>query len=336
MIDLELYQKRLDYAIRKTNPKAINPLFSGGYDSMIMSHILNRLNTRGIPVITWSVDTNLSADGWVEFVSTVAKKYEWEHQIYNNRFGFLKFLEFVITDGLPRTPSGHTYAYQKLKETAFNSIHALTKASLSFKDIPSGIKPWQIDKIYEHNGIISYYRNGLKKHKIFINPSMISNTTLFVTGMRRSESKRRERTPILERKGTSTAYWLALIVDWKEEDCYNYRVNYELPDNPFYDTVSGSGDCLCNWGVFVVYEILKRFSPKLANGNVALLNAISTFFHYMTWDHKSTRQNTLPTLDDYKEPAILTTPFLCEGCSRRKQKPKTELIEKTFLQRGLW
>lgn len=317
MLDLTEYQKRLDMAIKEVKPEAINCLFSGGYDSMIATHIAHKLNTHGIPLNVWAADTNLAADGWHEFVTGVANGYGWNFQIYNNKFGFLRFLVQVVKMGLPVTKSGHKFTMQKLKGVAFEKIHMLTKAATPLS-IPPHLKQWQSKEIYKFNGINT--------------TDTIHNKTLFITGMRREESPSRQSIPILQRRGTKNFYWLALIADFSESDCYNYRLNNDLPDNPFYDTVKGSGDCQCNWGLFIVYETLKRYSPNLAAGNVAIIDAINRYFHGVTWDGKSTRQAVLPMLDNYNEPCQMTSPFLCQGCSRQKSKPTKEALEKRYFQ----
>lgn len=291
---LKPYQTILDSAIQEVNPTCINCLFSGGYDSMIVTHILHRLNTYDIPLNVWAVDTNLSADGWREFVTSVATSYGWNFQIYDNKLGFLSFLaNIVLKIGLPNSPTGHMWTFGELKGHAFDKIHKKTK--------------------------------GKER----------SNKTLFISGMRRDESPKRANTPILKRQGKRNIYWLSLIAYFTERDCYNYRIINELPDNPFYDTVMGSGDCQCNWANFISYEVLKRYSPSLAGGNVAIIDSTNRYFHKKTWDGKSTEQLIFPMLEeDYKEPCKLTTPFLCQGCSRKKHKPKKEHIEKVYLQRG--
>jgi 3'-phosphoadenosine 5'-phosphosulfate sulfotransferase (PAPS reductase)/FAD synthetase len=315
---IDMAQGKLDVAINKTKPVAINGLFSGGFDSMIAIHLAHRLNTHGIPLKVWAVDTNLAADGWHEFVKSVATKYGWDFEIYNNVNGFGRFLAQVAEMGLPRTKKGHKYTMNKLKGVAFSGIHALTKTGKVLK-IPPNTPHSKTKKIYQYNKVDT--------------KAIKNNKTIFITGMRRDESPDRESIPILQRYGTSNFYWLALIADFSEGDCFNYRIENDLPDNPFYDTVKGSGDCQCNWGDFISYETLKRFSPILAQGNVKVIDFLNRHYHETTWDHKSTNQLILPTLDgNYKEPCELTSPFLCQGCSRKKSKPTKKQVEQRYLQ----
>jgi len=309
-------QSRLDYAIEKIKPVAVNILFSGGYDSMIASHIAHGLDMHGIPLRTWAVDTQLSADGWRDYVNGVASAYGWDFNIFNNKLGFIRFLEQCIIMGLPRTKKGHKYTMNKLKGVAFQKIHAITKQRPKHLNLDP-------DKCHHVMPVETKKEN-------------YRNKTLFITGMRRDESPQRADIPMLQRFGDSNFYWLALIADYSEEDCVQYRINNDLPDNPFYNTVKGSGDCQCNWGRFITYEALKHFSPKLASGNVSIIDAINRYYHSTTWDgEKITGYGQLSFKDKVKqEPCEKTTPFLCQGCSRTKVKPTKKQIEKIYLQRS--
>jgi len=125
-----------------------------------------------------------------------------------------------------------------------------------------------------------------------------------------------------------------------------YRVEHSLPDNPFYNTVKGSGDCQCNWGNFIDLPTLKYYSPILASGNVEMIDNISRVEHGYGWygkPPKPVNENQMTMFDvDLDNLAIrregeLTSPFLCQGCSRgAKPKPTSEQIEMVMEQRGLF
>jgi 3'-phosphoadenosine 5'-phosphosulfate sulfotransferase (PAPS reductase)/FAD synthetase len=156
--------------------------------------------------------------------------------------------------------------------------------------------------------------------------------TLFVSGMRRAESAKRARADEYRQVKKSNKCFVAPIVHWSDEDVTRYRIENDLPENPFYATVKGSGDCQCNWGNFIDHDRLERFSPILAAGNVALLDTISRENHGYGWDedpppkvHKD--QLTLLPVDE------LNGPFLCTNCSRRGSKH--QIAEQVLLQRGL-
>jgi 3''-phosphoadenosine 5''-phosphosulfate sulfotransferase (PAPS reductase)/FAD synthetase and related enzymes len=126
-------QRILDNAIAQWQPVALVSLFSGGYDSMIATHILHRLDTHGLPIQVWAIDTQLAADGWHEYVRFVANKFAWNLRIYDNKKGFAQFVESVRRKGCPRTRQMHTFVFQKLKERGFDAILRLNKTKWSDK-----------------------------------------------------------------------------------------------------------------------------------------------------------------------------------------------------------
>lgn len=88
--------------------------------------------------------------------------------------------------------------------------------------------------------VVAYY----KQH--------IHDRIMFVTGVRRSESKERALTPECERIGSNV--WCNPLVNWNEFDVHQYRIDHNLPENPFYAITNNSGDCLCNWHTNISLE----------------------------------------------------------------------------------
>lgn len=292
--DVKQAQRILSEALEVYQPTALVCLFSGGYDSMIASHLVHRLNVSGHTVHVWSIDTNLAADGWHDYVSGVARQYGWDFEIYNNRAGFEEFVESVKLKGCPRNRPAHTWAYRRLKERGIRAIH------MKYKD---------------------------KR----------SDKTLFISGMRRAESTDRSMADEYHRVDKSNLCFVAPIVHWSDFDCDQYRVRFGLPGNPFYDTVKGSGDCQCNWGDFINMRTLKKYSPELANGNVAILDEISRIRHGYGWDGAIVGQSELfKFVDTEDEEANLESPFLCQNCSRTKTRVPTDTVEYRYLQSGLF
>ena len=110
----------------------------------------------------------------------------------------------------------------------------------------------------------------------------------------------------------------------------------DLPINPFYETVGGSGDCQCNWGKFITLDKLRKYSPKLACGNVALIDKLSKENHGYGWDGSAAGQMEL--LEDFEDEGEMCSPFLCEGCSRSKSpKPGFQKAsEAAYEQLEIW
>jgi 3'-phosphoadenosine 5'-phosphosulfate sulfotransferase (PAPS reductase)/FAD synthetase len=113
-------QEILDKAISDRNPVAIVCAYSGGYDSLCLTHLVHtQLDTHGLPLSVWSIDTKLSADGWLEYVVGVGKQFGWNHTIHDNKIGFDDFVKSVKSAGCPYSKSGHSIAYRCLKERSF-------------------------------------------------------------------------------------------------------------------------------------------------------------------------------------------------------------------------
>lgn len=288
---MKLPQEILTTAIKEWNPIRIVCLFSGGYDSMCATHLTHRLDTHGVPISTWAIDTKLSADGWREYVQVVADELQFSNfNIWDNEKGFRQFVESVRQKGCPRTRAMHTYVFQKLKERGIDGIHMLYKQQRSDK-------------------------------------------TLFISGMRRAESVYRQNADEVSRVGNSNKIFAAPIVYWSDEDIARYRMNNDLPDNPFYDTVKGSGDCQCNWGNFITLGTLRIYSPNLAAGNVALIDQLSKDLHGYGWDG-SPASEPLFDIEEYWDTGELTSPFLCSNCSRIGTH-RHKAAEEVMLQRGM-
>jgi 3'-phosphoadenosine 5'-phosphosulfate sulfotransferase (PAPS reductase)/FAD synthetase len=287
-------QTILTNAILKWQPKSLVSLYSGGYDSAVTTHLLHTLDTHGLPIQVAAIDTQLAADGWREYVQSVADNQGWDFKIYKSDKAWSQFLTLVIHKGCPKSRKMHTYVFQKLKGRIIEAIH--------------------MDK---------------KSHR--------NDKTLFISGMRRAESPFRKEAAEVDRIGHSNRIFAAPIVHWSQEDCDLYRIENGLPDNPFYGTVKGSGDCQCNWGDFITLDTLRKHSPKLAGGNVALIDKLSRDLHGFGWDSRDVvAQPTLIPRSQEIEDAKLTTPFLCQGCSRAKVRAPTKAVEEVMLQRGLF
>lgn len=286
-------QEILDKAITEWNPVAIVCAYSGGYDSLVLAYLVHtQLDTHNLPLTVWTVDTKLSADGWLDYVTEIGKRYNWSHTVHDNQRGFDDFVKSVTRAGCPYSKRGHTIAYRCLKDRSFSV--------------------------------------ALKTHK----GNKKSNKVLFLSGVRASESADRENAPEYSRYGHTSTIIANLILHWTNEDVYKYRLDNDLPLNPFYDTVKGSGDCQCNWGNFIKLAQLQRYSPELASGNVALVDRISKELHGYGWDGEDPNQMKMFDEDDldYGE---FSTPFLCSNCSRSK-KPTNKSSEFVALQRGLF
>lgn len=273
----------IENAIEEWNPSQIICLYSGGNDSLVMTHLVHTFDLP-LPVYVYSIDTLLSADGWRDYVCSVADKFGWIHDIYTNKKGFEEFVEWVGNNGCPYTEVGHERVYNRLKDRVIFDI--LRDHKMHRPDKP---KRWQ--------------------HKKF-------DKLLFLSGIRKYESRKRmELENPIQRRGLSSAIFANPIFYWKDSDVIKYKVDYNLPQNPFYDTIGGSGDCQCNWGNFIEVEDVKKHSPNLYK-KIKYINELSLL-------RKGWGYDTRPDVDgkiDEEEIKNLVSPFLCQNCSRSKKK----------------
>lgn len=297
-------QQILSTAILEWRPKSLVSLYSGGYDSADTTHLLHRLDTHGLPIKVAAIDTQLAADGWREYITAVADEQGWDFKIYESQKAWQQFLKQIKDYGCPRTRAMHTHVFNLLKGRVIEAIH------MSMKELLRRSQP-------------HLTKGQVRRAK-----------TLFISGMRRAESAFRKDASEVQRIGHSNRIFAAPIVHWSQEDCDLYRVENGLPDNPFYETVKGSGDCQCNWGDFITLDTLRKYSPKLAQGNVALIDKLSRDLHGFGWDSRDVEAQ-LCLFEDV-EPAQLTDPFLCQGCSRAKVRAPAGAIEEVMFQRGLF
>lgn len=151
---------------------------------------------------------------------------------------------------------------------------------------------------------------------------------LFLTGIRRAESNDRRDVGEWRRMGHSNIFFANPILYWSDSDVTRYRWDHDLPENPFYATVRGSGDCQCNWGNFITLNKLRQHSPNLAHGRVHDLDASSRATHGYGWDGEIEGQ--LSMIDDDDDGSF----SLCMQCSRDKGGI-IEAQEYRALQEGL-
>lgn len=147
---------------------------------------------------------------------------------------------------------------------------------------------------------------------------------MFVSGVYRAESIDRMNAPEVERHGA--AVWVSPVVHWQKPQLEYYRQLHNLPDNPFYNTVGGSGDCLCNWGQFTSLDTMRKHSPKLGIKLAALSNHV-TQLHGWGWGEAPSGGLLAERAGQLVLPGIepLCAPDLCAGCNRSKPKQQEAL-----------
>lgn len=155
---------------------------------------------------------------------------------------------------------------------------------------------------------------------------------LFVNGVRRAESAARANAAEMYKQGSMVH--VQPIVDWTDEQVETYRIERELPGNPFYDRIGNSGDCLCNWHTRFRLSTIADVAPKAAARIAPLHHACLAKYRYGygmqppngTFSPGAGVQMELPGLDD--------TPDLCAAC--RRPGADNETRASVLLNRMTW
>lgn len=289
--DLETTYRILDEATEEHQPSHLIACFSGGYDSMIMTHLAVKwAKERRYPLLTIAVDTLISADGWREFVTLSAERIgATDFQIWNNPDLEL-WANDVKTRGFVYRKAQHPFYFYYLKQRVFRSM-------------------------------VAHYKTHLHDRVMFLN------------GIRRSESIDRRHVPETERKGSGV--FVNPILFWSDEAVQQYRIDHDLPLNPFYDRTHNSGDCLCNWHNHISVAELHQFGSGAAKTIDPLREWNVKVFGYDYDDEAPVSQKQEAAgqqrLFDWDTDC---TPNLCAGCN--KPEPTNTALDFVQLQRMDW
>lgn len=268
-------ERILTESYNRWKPSWIFCLYSGGYDSLCATHITvawaNRLGIADrVKVI--SLDTNVSADGWRDYVMTVAESLGWNHEIWMNPNPDF-YYENSKQYGMPYTKLMHgTVIYRNLKEKTLDKVRSSYKTA----------------------------------HR---------DRCMLVSGMRREESLQRATTP--EQLEDGAGLWVAPLVEWTSSDALHYRTDNALPENPFYETLGGSGDCYCNWHCNNTLAQLWKHSPNLASRIEPVHNYC---LEHHGWGYGERPSNALiaERRGQLTLPGVEPLVSLCASCERPK------------------
>lgn len=111
----------LDQAIAEHHPSHAFAMFSGGYDSLITTHLTLTYMLTAHPEIKMyvgHVNTGIGIEQTREFVRTTCQYYGWPLKEYRS---VENYEDIVMQHGFPG-PSSHRYMYIKLKERAVDQL----------------------------------------------------------------------------------------------------------------------------------------------------------------------------------------------------------------------
>lgn len=277
----------LSETLARYKPSLIVCSYSGGYDSMIATH----------KALRWAKQNAHSTNVLTVAVDTLIHADGWLEYVKQSAktIGARRFeiCETTMLNKWIADVGAHGFAYSR----AQHKIYFYYLKQNAFR------------------AVVAHY----KKHK--------SDRIMFITGVRRAESKERADTPESERIGSNV--WCNPLVNWSEQDVHEYRIEHDLPENPFYNLTNNSGDCLCNWH----REIPLKAVTGKAFVVISALDSVSRErfgYGYGEKPSKAMKQEIAGQLPlDFSE-----TPYLCAGCER--EKPSQDQLESVLLQRMKW
>lgn len=294
---LESGRKIMRDAIEKYKPVAIFAGFSGGNDSIVVTHFA--CTEFGATAI--HANTMIGVEKSREHARKTAAKYGWQflekHAVAkgppkkrkdgsafdpsalptgNWQDGNTAYEEFVFNFGMPG-PGQHPRMYQILKERIFEAFKREAKAGGSRRD-----------------------------------------TVMFVSGVRHDESAIRAGYKETVKK-VGSSIWVQPFYWQTKSDFELYRQEFGLPRNPVTDVVGISGECLCGtMGTRDELDLIEKIEPQTRQyieGLEARCESLGLPCKWATKPDKPSKCNPLQLMLFGDEPTFQPA---CVGCMRRR------------------
>jgi 3'-phosphoadenosine 5'-phosphosulfate sulfotransferase (PAPS reductase)/FAD synthetase len=238
-------------------PVAAWCLFSGGNDSTVLAHRC-REHYDGL---AW-IDTGTAVPGVAEFVHEYA---EWVGKPLRVLHAGDAFRRMVIGDLVwwARFIVAHD------REPGL-SIEELIARDTRRYGRASGGELGQVPHGFPGPGAHGRAYNRLKERQIMTllreskqgHPR--SARVLFLSGIRRAESRRRSKREAINRLARTSAVFVNPLIDWTGEQMRSYRAEHQIPESPAAALLHRSGECNC--GAFAKAEeeraMLKALYPE--------------------------------------------------------------------------
>lgn len=239
-------------AIEKYKPSSIWALFSGGSDSLVVTHLVSKLYP---DFKVAHINTGIGIRQTREFVIETCKRYNWPLTIFETPE---KYENLIAKWGFPG-PKIHNRMYNCLKDRCIEVLVRRNKRECFF-----------LDEEY----------NLIKRDKHF-------DRILLVTGIRQDESRKRMGyTNPINRRGAQV--WCNAIFDWSSEKKEQYIADNNLEINPVTKILGYSGECLC--GAYAIgrngkaeRHLIDTFFPEAAEELRRLENIASQNGHFWKW-----------------------------------------------------
>lgn len=198
-----------DRAYAKYAPSLTVSLFSGGYDSVTVTHLASQwAEMHNYPFKVAHINTGTGIKETLEYVRSTCQLFNWELIKYNAR-------EYIKSDG---TPDPQIYE-DMILEYGFPGPHMHSK-------MYNRLKERQIGRL-------------IREHK-----QSSRDCIMLVSGKRKQESARRARNTV-EHEKDGGKLWVSPIMNWSKDDVLDYKQLHDIPNNIVVDLIHRSGECNC-------------------------------------------------------------------------------------------
>jgi 3'-phosphoadenosine 5'-phosphosulfate sulfotransferase (PAPS reductase)/FAD synthetase len=292
-------RKIMREAIEEHNPVAIFAGFSGGNDSIVVTHFA----CEEFGAVAIHANTMIGVEKSREHARKTAAKYGWQFlekqsiakgppkkrkdgSVFDPAIlptgkwqdGNTAYEEFVFNFGMPG-PGQHPRMYQILKERIFEAFRREAKSS------------------------------GSRKDKV-----------MFVSGVRHDESAIRAGYKETVKK-VGSSIWVQPFYWQTKLDFELYRQEFGLPRNPVTDVIGISGECLCGtMGTRSELDLIEKVEPQARHYIEKLESRCESLGLPCKWatrPNRSSKCNPLQLVLFGDEPTFQPA---CVGCIRRKRE----------------
>ena len=292
-------------------PVAVWCLFSGGNDSTVLAHRC-REHYDGL---AW-IDTGTAVPGVAEFVAEYA---EWIGKPLRVLHAGDAYRRMVIGDLVwwARFISAHDRD-PGLSVASFMDRDRQMHGKVTSREL--GQPPHGFPGPGAHG--TAYWRLKGRALEALLRESKQghprSARVLFLSGVRRAESRRRAKRNAVERAPGKAMVFANPLIDWSNQEMRSYRREHEIPESPAAALLHRSGECNC--GAFASAdgerEMLKALYPEWFAGIEALeAEARAAGVRWCRWGGYDVLGNRAGEVSRER------TGMLCESCESRQRGP---------------
>jgi 3'-phosphoadenosine 5'-phosphosulfate sulfotransferase (PAPS reductase)/FAD synthetase len=301
-------------ACAEHRPVAVWCLFSGGNDSTVLAHRC-REHYQGL---AW-IDTGTAVPGVAEFVREYA---EWVGKPLRVLDAGDAFRVMVLGDLV--WWARFIAVHQRDPGVSIESFIARDERA---HGRASGGELGQVPHGFPGPGAHGRAYNRLKERQIMAllreskqgHPR--STRVLFLSGIRRAESRRRAKHEAINRLARTSAVFANPLIDWAGEDMRSYRAEHRIPESPAAALLHRSGECNC--GAFAKAgeerAMLQALYPEFFAGIEALeTEAEAAGVRWCRWGGYDIHGNRAGGASR-ERPGLL-----CESCESRQRRASTD------------